>query len=143
FDEDDVRLRAEQLAGFVVDARRRHRLDDRPIVAVGFSNGANIAAATLQLRPDALREAVLFSAMAPLTEAPCHDLRCSRIFLSGGERDPMAPRVAADRLVAELRRAGAEVTEHRHAGGHTVTAEGVEAAREWLASRYAAGTETG
>jgi phospholipase/carboxylesterase len=136
FDEDDIRLRADQLAGFVIDARRRHALGDRPIVAVGFSNGANIGAATLQLRPDALREAALFSAMAPFAEPPHQDLHGTHVFISSGDRDPMAPRAAAERLVAQLRGAGAEVKEHRHPGGHTVTYEGVIAAREWLAARH-------
>ncbi len=136
FDEEDIRLRAEQLAGFVLDARRRHALGERPIVAVGFSNGANIAAATLQLRPDALREAVLFSAMAPFADPPARDLHESHVFISNGNRDPMAPRAAADRLVAQLGGAGAEVEEHRHAGGHTVTYEGVTAARDWLSARH-------
>lgn len=136
FDDDDIRLRADQLAGFVLEARRRHVLGARPIVAVGFSNGANIAAATVQLRPDALREAALFSAMAPFADRPHRELHGSYVFISDGDRDPMAPRAAADRLVAQLRGAGAEVEEHRHPGGHTVTYEGVTAAHQWLTLRH-------
>lgn len=135
FDGADIRLRADQLAGFLLDARRRHALAERPIVAVGFSNGANIAAATAQLRPDALREAVLFSAMAPFADAPAGDLRGTRVFISNSDPDPMAPRAAADRLVRQLRDAGAQVEEHRHRSGHTVTYQGVTAAHDWLASR--------
>ena len=136
FDEDDIRLRVEQLAGFVLAARDRHALGERPIVAVGFSNGANIAAATLQLRPDVLREAALFSTMAPFAKPPAGDLHGTHVFLSNGDPDPLAPRPAADRLVRQLREAGAEVQEHYHASGHTVTYEGVVAARDWLAARH-------
>lgn len=132
FDEEDIKVRAEQLATFVVEARARHSLGDRPVIAVGFSNGANIAAATLQLRPDALRRAAIFSAMAPFTAPPGRDLHGARVFISNGDLDPMAPRPAADRLVAQLRAAGAEVEEHRHPGGHTITYEGVEAGHRWL-----------
>ena len=136
FDEDDVRVRAGQLAHFVLDARRQHALGDRPVIAVGFSNGANIAAATLQLRPDALREATLFGTMAPFADPPAGDLRGTHVFLSNGDPDPMAPRPAADRLVRQLRDAGAEVQEHYHHSGHTVTYEGATAARNWLAGRH-------
>lgn len=136
FDEEDIRLRADQLARFLLDAREHHALGERPIVAVGFSNGANIAAATAQLRPDALRELALFSAMAPFADPPPGDLRASHVFLSNGDPDPMAPRGAADRLVRQLRDAGAQVEEHFHHSGHTVTYEGVTAARDWLAARH-------
>ncbi len=136
FDEDDIRLRVEQLAGFLLAARERHALRDRPIVAVGFSNGANIAAATAQLRPEVLREAVLFSTMAPFGESPALDLHGTYVFLSNGDPDQMAPRAAADHLVRQLREAGAEVQEHYHHSGHTVTYEGVTTARDWLAARH-------
>lgn len=136
FDEDDIRLRVDQLAGFVLGARERHALGERPIVAVGFSNGANIAAATAQMRPDALRELALFSTMAPFGEPPTGDLGGTHVFLSNGDPDPLAPRPAAERLVRQLRDAGAEVQEHFHHSGHTVTYEGVTAARDWLATRH-------
>ncbi|MQA82737.1 MAG: alpha/beta hydrolase [Streptosporangiales bacterium] len=133
FDTDDVIARAGQLADFVLAAREEHDLGDRRLVAVGFSNGANIAAAVTLLRPDALREAVLFAAMNPVPDPPPHDLAGSRVFLSNGERDPMAPLASTERLVEELRKRSAQVRTHRHAGGHQVTLDGVAAAKEWLA----------
>lgn len=136
FDEDDIRVRVEHLARFVADARRQHGLGERPIVAVGFSNGANIAAATVQLRPDVLREAALFSTMAPFGDPPGGNLRGSHVFLSNGDPDQLAPRPAAEELVRQLRDAGAEVEEHYHRSGHTVTYEGVVLARDWLAARH-------
>ncbi|MFZ0218477.1 MAG: alpha/beta hydrolase [Candidatus Dormiibacterota bacterium] len=139
FDTEDVRRRANQLAGFILAAGPEHGLDERPLVAVGFSNGANIAAATLLLRPDALRQAILFATMAALPDPPALDLSRSRVFLSNGERDPMAPRPAADRLVDDLRTRGVDVTVEWHGGGHQVTVEGPEAARRWLETLPAAG----
>ncbi|WP_033294440.1 alpha/beta hydrolase [Amycolatopsis jejuensis] len=132
FDHADVEERANQLADFLQVAREKYCIERR-MVAVGFSNGANIAAAVTLLRPDALREAALFSAMSPLPQPPAHDLTGTRVFLSNGERDPMAPLPAADHLVRQLRDRHADVVNHRWPGGHQVTVEGANAAREWLA----------
>ncbi|GAA4021256.1 alpha/beta hydrolase [Allokutzneria multivorans] len=132
FDFEDVLVRAHQLADFVVGARERYGLGERRIVAVGFSNGANIAAAVTLVRPDALREAVLFAGMTPLPDPPLLDLSDSRVFLANGQRDPMAPLASADRLAGLLAERGASVARSLHPGGHQITADGLAAAREWL-----------
>ncbi|AOS63565.1 alpha/beta hydrolase [Actinoalloteichus hymeniacidonis] len=132
FDFADVEVRARHLADFLDHARDRHDLADRRVVAIGFSNGANIAAATALLRPDSLREAVLFSAMMPLAADPVIALADTRILASNGSVDPLAPAAEADRLIETLRANGAEVSVHRHPGGHPITAAGMAAAREWL-----------
>lgn len=133
FDHEDVVVRANQLADFVLAAREHYGLAERRLVAVGFSNGANIAAATMLLRPDALSESALFAAMLPVPEPPPHELSGTRVLLSNGQRDPMAPLDSARALVRALAERGAEVREHWHDGGHQVTLEGVRAARDWLA----------
>ncbi|MCP2169029.1 alpha/beta hydrolase [Goodfellowiella coeruleoviolacea] len=132
FDTDDVIARAHQLADFVLAATEHHGLAGRRLVAVGFSNGANIAAAVTLLRPDALREAVLFSAMMPLPEPPDTDLSATRVFLANGEHDPMAPLASTEQLVRALTERSAQVTAHRHPGGHQITRAGLDAATSWL-----------
>ncbi|MEV6909649.1 alpha/beta hydrolase [Amycolatopsis sp. NPDC051071] len=132
FDYEDVVLRAHQLADFVVSARKEYEIENRRLVAIGFSNGANIAAAVTLLRPDAIHEAALFAAMSPVPSPPQHDLSGTRVFLSNGEHDPMAPLASADTLVRTLRERSAEVVAHRHPGGHTVTGNGLVAAADWL-----------
>ncbi|MGW1677301.1 alpha/beta hydrolase [Saccharopolyspora sp. NPDC002376] len=132
FDHEDVVVRANQLADFVREARSNCGLEDRRMVAVGFSNGANIAAATALLRPDAITEVVAFAAMLPVPEPPAVDLSGTRVLLSNGTRDPMAPGDSTKELVAKFEQRSAEVTTHWHPGGHQITEEGVEAARNWL-----------
>ncbi|ONI90391.1 phospholipase [Actinosynnema sp. ALI-1.44] len=132
FDHEDVVKRANELADFILDARDEYKLADRRMVAVGFSNGANIAAAVALLRPDALTEVVAFAAMLPVPDPPPLDLSGSRIFLSNGANDPMAPLASTDQLVARLRERDADVTVHRHPGGHQVTPEAVAQARTWM-----------
>ncbi|PRX98669.1 alpha/beta hydrolase [Allonocardiopsis opalescens] len=133
FDFEDVVKQSRRLAGFIRAARYRYALDDRRLVAVGFSNGANIAAATLLLHPEALREAVLFSAMSPLPDPPDTDLAGTRALLANGRRDPMAPLDSSEGLVRELTARGAAVTTAWHPGGHTITPSGRTAARAWIA----------
>jgi phospholipase/carboxylesterase len=132
FDHEDVVRRANQLADFVLEAREKYGLGDRRLVAVGFSNGANIAAAVTLLRPGVLREAALFAAMSPVPEPPDHDLSASRVFLANGERDPMAPLASTEELIGLLRERGADVVTQRHPGGHQITADGVRAAAKWI-----------
>ncbi|SFW60732.1 alpha/beta hydrolase [Amycolatopsis australiensis] len=132
FDHEDVVKRANQLADFVVEAREKYGLGGRRLVAVGFSNGANIAAAVLLLRPDVLREAALFAAMSPVPDPPSHDLGGSRVILANGERDPMAPLASTEELIGFLRERGADVVTQRHSGGHQITPDGVRAAAQWI-----------
>lgn len=132
FDADDVALRTHQLADFLSDARDRYALGERRVVAVGFSNGANIAAAVTLLRPDALREAVLFASMLPVPDPPDQDLSGSRVLLANGRRDPMAPVESANRLVEAMRERGAQVTTSWHEGGHEITHDGIREAATWI-----------
>ncbi len=132
FDHEDVVKRANQLADFVVEARKKYGLGNRRLVAVGFSNGANIAAAVVLLRPEVVREAVLFASMSPVPEPPELDLSTTRVFLANGERDPMAPLASTEELIGLLRERGADVVTQRHPGGHQITVDGVEAAKKWI-----------
>jgi phospholipase/carboxylesterase len=132
FDHEDVVKRAHQLADFVVEAREKYGLGDRRLVAVGFSNGANIAAAVALLRPEVVREAALFAAMSPVPQPPDLDLSASRVFLANGERDPMAPLASTEELIGLLRERGADVVTQRHPGGHQITADGIRAATKWI-----------
>ncbi|WP_103351203.1 alpha/beta hydrolase [Amycolatopsis sp. CA-128772] len=132
FDHEDVVRRAHELADFVRDAREEYGFGDRRLVAVGFSNGANIAAAVALLRPEVVREAALFAAMSPVPAPPGHDLSASRIFLANGERDPMAPLASTEELIRLLRERGADVVTQRHPGGHQITVDGVRAAAKWM-----------
>ena len=134
FDEADVRRRASDLAAFVAQARDAYGL--AAPVAVGFSNGANIAAATLLLHPEALAGAVLLRAMVPLAEAPPADLAGRPVLLLSGALDPIVPAENAERLAASLARAGARVTHPVNPAGHGVSQADLAAAGPWLARNF-------
>ncbi|UEM24824.1 alpha/beta hydrolase (plasmid) [Skermanella mucosa] len=131
FDEADVRHRAHELADFVAAAREAHGL--AAPVAVGFSNGANIAAAMLMLRPEALAGAVLLRAMVPLSDAPAAGgLGGKPVLLLSGAMDPIVPADNAARLAALLGAAGAEVEQKVLPAGHGLSQADVNLARDWI-----------
>lgn len=117
-DEDDLRLRVDELADFVAATEPAHT---GAWFAVGFSNGANIASATLLRRPELLAGAVLLAAMVPFRDGPPEvDLAGKRVAVSNGRRDPLVSAAQTATLVAQLRGCGAEVVELPHDGGHGI-----------------------
>ena len=136
FDEEDVRRRALELASFVQEARSRYGLPSP--VAVGYSNGANIAAAMLYLAPDALAGALLLRAMVPLSTRPALDLAGKAILILSGAMDPIAIPENAARLASALRGAGADLQHRMLPSGHELSQNDVTIARGWLESLQAA-----
>ncbi|TQK18851.1 phospholipase/carboxylesterase [Microbacterium sp. SLBN-154] len=135
FDVDDVIARASELAGFLAAARERYGLGDMPIIAAGFSNGANIALATALLHPEALDRVVAFSGMYPFADRdPMGNVSAVDLVLLNGAADPMAPSASVDRLVKVAQAHGAGVERHVRPGGHGLAQSDVDAAREWLAA---------
>ena len=137
FDIPDLTARTHELAEFVLAAASAYAFDARRVVAVGFSNGANIAGALLQLRPELLAGAVQFRPMVPLVPAPLPALAEVPVLVAAGERDPIVPRAQTERWVDLLRREGADVTLRWGPAGHAITRAEVDAARAWLAERLA------
>ena len=137
FDEADVRRRANELADFVAEACEAYGL--AAPVAVGFSNGANIAAAVLALRPEALAGAVLLRAMVPLSDAGAGDLSGKGVLLLSGAADPIVPAENAGRLAAILKDAGASVEHRVLPVGHGLSQADVTLAKAWLDSNSAKG----
>lgn len=135
FDEEDVVRRANELADFVGEAAARYGFNSERVVAVGYSNGANIAAATMLLRPETFAAAVLFHAQPVLGDPPAARLDGTRIFLSGGRADPIVRASETERLAKLLRDAGADVKLAWQPGGHALTSIEVQEARAWLSTQ--------
>jgi len=136
FDEEDLVVRTNELADFIASARLRYGLGSRPIVAAGYSNGANIAASLLLLRPGTLAGAILWRAMVPLTPDRLPDLAGVPVFLAGGRSDRMIPPQNTEQLARLLGAAGAALALHWSPGGHQLGAAEIEAARHWLAANF-------
>ncbi len=132
FDVPDLIARTHEMAVFVEEAAVRYHLDPQGIIAVGFSNGANIAASLLLLRPGLLKRAVLFRAMVPLEPEERPVLTGTRILLSEGRFDPIVPMPNAERLAELFKRGGAQVTLTWWDAGHELAPGELERAAEWL-----------
>jgi predicted esterase len=132
FDIEDLKLRTHELADFINAAAQQHQLNPQKIVAVGYSNGANIAASLLLLRPEVLHAAILLRPMVPLVPDSLPDLSRVAVNIAAGNYDPIVTVAATERLVALLRKAGANVTVNFANAGHGLANAEIDAAKSWL-----------
>ena len=132
FDLEDLKYRTNELADFVAAAGEHYGFTSDNVVAVGYSNGANIAASMLLLRPEVMPAAILFRAMVPLVPNKLPELSSVHVWIGAGDQDSIIPPSEAQGLVELLRRAGADVTIRFFNAGHGLTNDDLEAARHWL-----------
>lgn len=135
FDIEDLKFRTAELADFVSHSSKKYRFDPASVVGVGYSNGANIAAALLLLRPETLGSAILFRAMLPLKVEKLPDLSEKKVFISAGRFDTMIPREGTVALQKTLESTGADVTLNWVNSSHSLTQGEVVTAREWLSKK--------
>ena len=133
FDEEDLIARTHDLVRFIERAAAAYGRDPGRIVAVGFSNGANIAASALLLHPGVFRAAVLLRPMVPFEPRTTPQIPGTPVLLSAGRLDPIVPVANSERLAELLRDAGASVTLRYTMAGHELGAEEVAMAHRWLA----------
>ncbi len=131
FDLEDVARRADDLANFIEIAAVKLRFPHMPL-AVGYSNGANIAGAVLMRQPGVLSGAVLMRGMNSLPPAPNLNLAGKRILYLNGAHDPLAPPESRAVIIANMRTAGADVSEQVTGAGHDIGSLDAEAARAWI-----------
>jgi phospholipase/carboxylesterase len=133
FDHEDLLFRTHELAGFVEAAAEEYGFDPSKVVAIGYSNGANVAASIILVHPGLLRAAVLFRAMVPFEPEVTPDLSGMPVFMAAGQMDRMIPRDNTQRLADILTEAGADVDLRWRNVGHPLTYEEVGEAKQWLA----------
>jgi phospholipase/carboxylesterase len=132
FDEDDLRRRTHELADFIEASRARYGLQQP--VAVGFSNGANIAASLLLLRPEVLAGAALLRAMSPFAQPPQADLSGKRVLILSGAMDPIVLADDVGRLAKTLSGNGASVDHRTLPAGHGLSQPDIGLLQSWLAA---------
>jgi phospholipase/carboxylesterase len=134
FDPQEISRRTHALADFVLAASEHYKIDPLRLLAVGFSNGANIAATLMQLRPETLGGGALFRPMVVLNQAAAPgSLTGRRVLLSNGSTDPLVPPGNPEKLAALLRAGGADVKLELFPASHALTPQDVAAAQSWLA----------
>lgn len=132
FDKEDLAKRTEELHIFVQEAAKTYHFDAQNVIAVGYSNGANIAANLLYTIKDSLTGAVLFHAMQPQDHVQIDRMEQTSVLVSSGRRDGMIPAAESEKLIQTLKDAGADVTEFWTDGGHELTRDEVLEAQKWF-----------
>lgn len=138
FDIEDLKFRTNELVDFVQNASKVYVFDLRLVMAIGFSNGANIATSMLLLRPEVLSGAVLFRPMIPIVPDTLPHLSSKHILISAGLHDPIVPKQETKNLFDLLEKAGANVSLQWQNSGHELTPRDVRAVRDWLSSFFKA-----
>jgi predicted esterase len=136
FDLEDLKMRTDELAEFILKSSSMYEFDPKKMVAVGYSNGANIGASLLLKRPKVLAGAILFRAMVPFVPDVLPDLSTKSIILLEGLRDPIVSRREAESLMKLFTDARCDVTLKWQDSGHNLTQEDIVLAKEWLDSNF-------
>jgi predicted esterase len=143
FDQEDLALRTRELGEFVRGAAAAYQLDLRRTVAVGYSNGANIASSLMLREPGLLAGAVLFRPMVPFVPEASVTLTGVSVLICAGARDPLLPPGDTERLAEIFRSAGANVDVRLAPAGHELTMGDVTEARGWLSRNFTPGGQSG
>ncbi|PGY07380.1 carboxylesterase [Bacillus sp. AFS031507] len=131
FDEEDLIFRTKELNEFLDEASKKYEFDRNNIIAIGYSNGANIAASLLFHYQNALKGAILHHPMVPRKGIDLPDLSGKSVFIAAGTNDPICSPMESAELQSLLEDANAEVELHWENRGHQLTYEEVEAAAQW------------
>lgn len=136
FDIEDLKFRTQELNEFIAEASETYGFDRANVVAVGYSNGANIAGSLLFHYDDALQGAVLLHPMVPLRGLELPDLNQVPVFIGAGTNDPICEASETEELTGLLQDAGAVVTVHWENNGHRLAADEVVAAGAWFRAAF-------
>lgn len=136
FDEEDLIFRTGELHDFLGEMAEKYQFDRNKVVAIGYSNGANIAASLMYHYENALSGAILLHAMVPRRGVDVPDLSHTPVFIGAGVNDPLIPQAETKELAEVLKNANAKVTEHWGQAGHQLTREEIIEAKLWYEQNY-------
>lgn len=136
FDIEDLKLRTEELKSFIAGAAEQYGFDRHNVVAIGYSNGANIAASLMFHDKDVLAGAMLHHPMVPLRDLQLPDLSAVKVFIAAGDNDPICPPQETNELNELLTGAGASVELLWESYGHQLSRSEIEAAKAWYRKMF-------
>ncbi|RIX51589.1 alpha/beta hydrolase [Paenibacillus nanensis] len=136
FDIEDLVFRTKELSEFLDNAAEEYGFDRNNVVAVGYSNGANIAGSLLFHYKDALKGAILHHPMVPLRGLELPDMTGLPVFIGAGDNDPICAPGETRELEQLLSGAGALVETHWERFGHQLTGTEAAAAAEWFKKTF-------
>ena len=132
FDLEDLRLRTDELASFIKAASEEYGFPSDMLSAVGYSNGANMAASLMLTYPRIFRKAVLFHPMVPFVPEKLPDSSGTDVLITAGTNDPIVRPEESQKLADLLGRTGAHVDLFWQENGHSLTRDEINAAKSFL-----------
>ncbi|PZX03915.1 phospholipase/carboxylesterase [Psychrobacillus insolitus] len=136
FDLEDLQFRTEELKNFIDESAKNYEFDRDNVVAIGYSNGANIAGNLLFEYENVLKGAILHHPMVPRRGVEIPALPGAPVFIGAGKNDFMCPAAESEELRDLLQNVGAEVELFWHSYGHQLTQDEVQAAKEWYKTKF-------
>ena len=137
FDEEDLRFRTEELLNFIREISIKEAFDSTKVIALGYSNGANIAGALLVTHPEALAGAILFRPMPPYKELPSFTSAVHvPLFVSSGQMDPTVDPVSIQQYVETLKSGGFKVHHVSLPAGHNLSQQDLDLAKGWFKNEF-------
>ncbi|MDQ1910817.1 alpha/beta hydrolase [Paenibacillus sp. GD4] len=136
FDEEDLLIRTNELHEFLGEAAAAYGLDRTQFVAIGYSNGANIAGSLLFHHQGAWKGAILHHPMVPRRGIEIPKLNGTPIFIGAGTNDPICTPQETEELEQLLRDAGGDITVSWESFGHRLTHSEVNTAAAWFQSHW-------
>lgn len=136
FDEEDLLFRTKELNQFIDQMAEKHEFNRRNVVAIGYSNGANIASSLLFHYQDALKGAILLHPMVPRRGVDLPNLQDVPIFIGAGKNDPLCPAQETKELAEMFTKANANVHVHWEDDGHQLTRKEMGAAKDWYLKNF-------
>jgi phospholipase/carboxylesterase len=134
FDMEDLKFRTHELSEFIRKCSLHYKFDLSQTIAVGFSNGANIAASILLLHPDIFQGAILFRAMVPLIPSPSSDLSTKKILLAAGLNDPIVSKTETENLYRLFQKTNANIVLKWQDSSHNLIQDDLIIAKEWIST---------
>lgn len=136
FDEEDLLFRTRELHDFIEECSNKYQFDRNNVLAIGYSNGANIAASMMYHYQNALAGAILLHPMVPIREVELPNLTNTPVFIGAGLNDPIIPQAETKELIDTLRAANGTVTEYWGEAGHQLTREEIDQAKQWYDGKF-------
>ncbi|MYL32836.1 carboxylesterase [Pontibacillus yanchengensis] len=136
FDEEDLQFRTKELAEFLDEMAEEHQFDRSNVIAVGYSNGANIAGSLLFHYADVLKGAILLHPMVPMRGLNLPDMKGAPVFIGAGTNDPICSPEETKELNSILNEQGASVTIHWENNGHQLTKPEIDQAKDWYHDQF-------
>lgn len=118
YDMADLQRATDKAARFI--AAHVTAKSPSKVLALGYSNGANILASVLFAQPGLIDRAVLMHPLIPFEPAPQPGLAGRQVLITAGRRDPICPPPLTERLAGYFAAQGADSRLIWHDGGHEV-----------------------